>query len=53
MKEKCPCPGPLCGDQTHAEMFEAMKARYLGNNIDEYYLKQIHLKWKKIGASVR
>lgn len=52
-KAKCPCPGPCCGDLTYDEMLKAMEARFLGANVTHEYLRQVHLKWKRIAAEVR
>lgn len=52
-KRQCACPGPCCGTQAYDEMFEAMKGKFLGGNVTEHYLEQIHIKWKRIAAEIR
>jgi hypothetical protein len=49
----CACPGPLCGQQTYAQMLAAMKQHYRGNQFSEHELEQMHRKWKRLAAEVR
>ena len=51
-KEQCPCPGPLCGDQSYDEMLKTMKNHYQGFGQTESDLVRIHLKWKKIASQL-
>lgn len=54
-KEACPCPKPggMCGDQTYEEMFAAMLATKQDSQNSYHKLREIHLRWKRLGAEVR
>lgn len=54
-KEPCACPkqGGMCGDQSYDEMFEAMLASKMDSQNTYHRLREIHLKWKKLGTQAR
>ena len=54
-KEPCTCSrqGGICGDMSYDEMFQAMLASKMDSQNSERRLREIHLKWKRLGAEVR
>lgn len=48
----CGCPGPLCGQMAYGEIEAKMVELYVTREQDEFALKRMHNKWKRLAAEL-
>lgn len=52
-RERCACPGPICGDMDYGQMLQALTSKYRSQALSDAHLREIHLKWKRLAAEVK